>query len=105
MLETLTQPAEMEEGWAQLVSTTDLESDPVLLTKDKFIIGRLKTGTSSNCKLVRTETPIAKYRTANSNAIQTWLLLVMWSYQILLSKKSSLVVVTIRSIIVVVSCI
>ncbi|KAK2169224.1 hypothetical protein NP493_1201g01039 [Ridgeia piscesae] len=35
----------MEEGWAQLVSTTDLESDPVLLTKDKFIIGRLKTGT------------------------------------------------------------
>ena len=99
MLETLTQPAEMEEGWAQLVSTTDLESDPVLLTKDKFIIGRLKTGTSSNCKFVRTETPIAKFRTANSNAIQTWLLLVMWSDKILL------VVITIRSIIVVVSCI
>ena len=58
MLKTLAQPAEMEEGWAQLVSTTDLESEPVLLTKDKFIIGRLKIGMSSNCKLVKTETPI-----------------------------------------------
>ena len=52
----------MEEGWAQLVSTTDVESEPVILTKDKFIIGRLKTGTSSNCKLVKTET--CTYRTA-----------------------------------------
>ena len=48
-------PDDMEEGgemsgvsetdknaWAQLISTTDTESEPVIITKDKFIIGRSK---------------------------------------------------------------
>ena len=30
----------MVEPWAQLVSTTDIESDPVLISKNKFTIGR-----------------------------------------------------------------
>ena len=35
----------MDEGWAQLVSTTDLASDPIVVAKDTFVIGRFKTGT------------------------------------------------------------
>ena len=28
------------ESWAQLVSTTDIDTSPTLISKDKFLIGR-----------------------------------------------------------------
>lgn len=44
-IQTNTETVVMDERWAQLVSTSDVASDPVIVTKDKFVIGRFKTGT------------------------------------------------------------